>query len=91
MRWASRIGIKERLKFADDNRASADSGGRPCLGTLSAIIQESEAVRCSVPDQICQCQRMQRLCGQASDLIIADIHSTGMVWPWGIGSLVDNA
>lgn len=31
MRWASRIGSKERVKLAEEKRASVESGGRPWL------------------------------------------------------------
>jgi hypothetical protein len=31
MRCAKRIGRRESVKFAEENRASADRGGRPCL------------------------------------------------------------
>ena len=31
MRCASLIGKSERVKFAEDRRASVERGGRPCL------------------------------------------------------------
>ena len=31
IRCAKRIGRRERVKFAEEKRASADRGGRPCL------------------------------------------------------------
>lgn len=31
IRCARRIGRRERVKLADEKRASVDSGGRPCL------------------------------------------------------------
>jgi methylphosphotriester-DNA--protein-cysteine methyltransferase len=31
IRCASRIGRRERVKFAEENNASLESGGRPCL------------------------------------------------------------
>jgi methylphosphotriester-DNA--protein-cysteine methyltransferase len=31
IRCASRIGRRERVKFAEENRASVERGGRPCL------------------------------------------------------------
>ena len=31
IRWAKRIGRSERVKFADENNASAERGGRPWL------------------------------------------------------------
>ncbi len=32
-RCASRTGNRDKVKFAEEKRASADSGGRPCLQT----------------------------------------------------------
>lgn len=31
MRWARRMGRRERVKFAEVNKVDAESGGRPCL------------------------------------------------------------
>jgi methylphosphotriester-DNA--protein-cysteine methyltransferase len=31
IRCARRIGRRERVKFADENNAAAERGGRPCL------------------------------------------------------------
>lgn len=31
IRWARRIGRRERVKRAEERRASAERGGRPCL------------------------------------------------------------
>lgn len=31
MRCASRMGSRDRVKFAEENSASTESGGRPCL------------------------------------------------------------
>lgn len=39
MRCASRMGSSERVKFADAKRASADSGGLPCLHHVSEALQ----------------------------------------------------
>ena len=37
MRWARRIGRRERVKFAEANRVEAESGGRPCLGIVMLV------------------------------------------------------
>jgi hypothetical protein len=34
IRCASRIGRRERVKLADENKASVESGGGPCLSTI---------------------------------------------------------
>ena len=40
MRWASRMGKRESVNRAEARRASAESGGRPCLESLvSRVIQ----------------------------------------------------
>ena len=31
MRWARRVGRRERVKLAESNSADSDRGGRPCL------------------------------------------------------------
>ncbi len=33
MRWASRMGRRDRVKLAEEKSLLAESGGRPCLGS----------------------------------------------------------
>ena len=35
IRWANRMGRRERVKLAEENNASVESGGRPCLESVS--------------------------------------------------------
>ena len=84
MRWASLIGRRERVKLAESKRVSAERGGRPCLQQRCQL-KHRERVVC-VPDKVCQRKRMQRFCGKASDLVIADIGRCWIMRPllaWG--------
>ena len=58
MRWANLAGKSDRVKLAEESRASAESGGRPCL--QARIRNDSELRRISFVSiilyQIGQCQ-----------------------------------
>ena len=63
IRCASRIGRRLSVKFAEENRASKESGGRPCL-TLGSRERLQQGVERDgdLPDQISQTQWVKRLC-----------------------------
>lgn len=42
IRWASRIGRRERVKLADENNASVERGGRPCLEDCQLSVHVEE-------------------------------------------------
>lgn len=53
IRWASRIGKRVSVKFAEEKRASDDSGGRPCLQLESVNYENKRRISrgCTVLDQ----------------------------------------
>lgn len=73
MRWASRMGKRPSVKRAEERRASAERGGRPCLHGKSKKMVSSSLSRLRqvlVLYEVCQTQRIERLFGQSWDLIV---------------------
>lgn len=70
MRWARRMGRRERVKFADENNASVDRGGRPCLrGCQSSAISCRHRV---ILHQISQAKSVQWLICEVCDVVVGD-------------------
>lgn len=61
------------MKLAEEKRASAESGGLPCLQVVSDTVRSHMGTKYVVsPDEVGQCQRIQRLCSKPGNLVVAD-------------------
>jgi methylphosphotriester-DNA--protein-cysteine methyltransferase len=76
IRCARRIGRRERVKFADEKRASVERGGRPCLMECQQVTRKDGQMGI-VLHQICQAQGMQRLARQAGYVVVGDCDRAG--------------
>ena len=70
MRWARRVGRRERVKLAESKSADSERGGRPCLD--DEIRDVSRAVRKLLPDEVRKRQRMQWSRSETGDLVVVD-------------------
>jgi hypothetical protein len=66
-RWASLAGSRDSVKFAEDNRASSDSGGRPYLG---GHCQWQSGV-CFLQTDLTRSAKVNGLRGLAASLLIS--------------------
>ena len=57
IRWARRIGRRERVKLAEVKRADAERGGRPCLlhwRLADGSVRIRRVIKSTkVPDEVC--------------------------------------
>ncbi len=82
MRWARRMGRRERVKFAERKRVSALRGGRPCLKEESVYSRLTARLAEKLPNEICQGQWVQWLRSKACDLVVVNIDCCWRVGPW---------
>lgn len=70
IRWARRIGRRERVKFAEEKRASVLRGGRPCLACELGLIRGWQSP--SLPDEVCKTQGVKRFGCEIRNLFICN-------------------
>ena len=80
IRCARRIGRRERVKLADEKRASVESGGRPCLQVCEQVTIMT-ARKSIALHQVCQAQGMQWLAGKACYLVVRDVRCAWRMRP----------
>lgn len=75
MRWARRIGRRERVKLAEERRDFSLRGGRPCLRQSTVVSPKNVSTVVSghaLLDQVGEAQWVLGLLGQLHDLVVVD-------------------
>lgn len=90
IRFARRIGSRDRVKLAEERRERSLSGGRPCLSVRQSIIQGGPPCQASSPtrrheidcslDQVSQAERVLLVLRQGQDVNILNTERV-MVFP----------